>query len=299
MSDKKAKINNKTLHKLDNRLRPIISVAVLVILFVTIIVLLLPRAESSSGQDQTTSAAVSETVQGGSQDESEQTPGGTDVAESGKESTETLAGESNQQSDGASQEDTQAESASGTSFDLGRGLMITKIGSYTGMYMEDGSNEILSGILMIMVENTGEEYIQYAEIALSSASGAANFSLSTLFPGQSVVVLEKDRQNYDSDVKYSGAAANNVAVFSSVPSLCEDKLQIQALDGVINVTNISGGDIGGDIVIYYKNSSNGVLYGGITYRIRITGGLKSGEIRQIVADHFSASGSTIMFVTCE
>ena len=52
-----------------------------------------------------------------------------------------------------------------------------------------------------------------------------------------------------------------------------------------------------DIVIYYKNSSRDMLYGGITYRIRISDGLKSGEIRQIVAKRFQENASTIMMVT--
>ena len=49
-----------------------------------------------------------------------------------------------------------------TSVSLGHGLYITDIGSYTGVYMEDGTDEILSGILMMVVKNDGEQDIQYA-----------------------------------------------------------------------------------------------------------------------------------------
>ena len=65
----------------------------------------------------------------------------------------------------------------------------------------------------------------------------------------------------------------------------------------MNITNISGNDITGDVVIYYKNASSDMLYGGITYRVTVTGGLKAGEIKQLTGSHFSASGSRIMFVT--
>lgn len=192
----------------------------------------------------------------------------------------------------------QLNAAENTTFWLGDGLEITKVGSYTGIYMEDGTDEIVSGVTMILVENTGEEYIQYAEITLTGDNGEANFVLTTLFPGDTVVVLETERKPYSAAESYTEAAANNVAVFSEVPSLCEDRLELQALDGVINVTNISDADITGDIVIYYKNTAGGLYYGGITYRVRITGGIAAGEIRQIVSEHFSDSDSEIVFVTC-
>jgi hypothetical protein len=41
-----------------------------------------------------------------------------------------------------------------------------------------------------------------------------------------------------------------------------------------------------------------MYYGGITYRIRIEGGLKAGEIRQGTAAHFNPDNSTVVFVTC-
>ena len=102
---------------------------------------------------------------------------------------------------------------------------------------------------------------------------------------------------YTSEV-YTTALAENVVIFQESLTLCEDRLKIQMLDGVLNVSNISGKDIDGDITVYYKNSAADVFYGGITYRIRIEGGLKKDEIRQVVAGHVSDSGSALMFVTC-
>jgi len=47
----------------------------------------------------------------------------------------------------------------------------------------------------------------------------------------------------------------------------------------------------------YKNAAADLYYGGITYRVRIEGGIKAGEIKQLMAGHFSETGSKIMFVT--
>lgn len=178
-----------------------------------------------------------------------------------------------------------------------KGLQVMKIGSYTGLFMEDGSNDVLSRIMMIIVTNNGSKTVQYAEIELTDGEKTAQFTLSTLPPGESVVLLEKNRMLYADGKDLTQTTIRNVAMFHQEPTLCEDQLKIQALNGVLNVTNISGKDIEGDIVIYYKNAASDLLYGGITYRATIKGGIKADEIKQIAASHFTPKGSRIMWVT--
>lgn len=181
---------------------------------------------------------------------------------------------------------------------MDNGLMITDIGKYTGVYMEDGTDEIVSGILMIVVKNCGEQDIQYAEISLYAGDAEpAQFSVSTLPAGASVVLLEKNRLEYDDAILYDRAETANVALFTEPVSMHEDTLKIQTVGGAINITNISDTDIDGDIVIYYKNSASDLYYGGITYRARIEGGLKAGELRQVMPAHFNADSCTVLFVT--
>ena len=197
----------------------------------------------------------------------------------------------------ASQESIQIEIPEDVSFDLGDNLEITDMGAYTGIYMEDGTDEIVSGIMMIVVTNHSENTLQYAEIKVSGEDSEASFSLSTLMPGASAVVLEKNRLKFKESDKYTTATAENVTFFSEDLSLHEDVLKIQPLDGALNVTNISDKDISGEVIIYYKNSAADMFYGGITYRARVEGGLKAGETKQVMTNHFSAKGSTILFVT--
>lgn len=180
---------------------------------------------------------------------------------------------------------------------LGYGLAITDVDKYNGVYMEDGSNEFVSGVLMIVVANTSEDDIQYAEISLGLAEGDAKFNLSTLPAGESIVLLEQTRLPWSNSEEYAHATMENVVVFSESMHLQENALKVQMLDGMLNITNISGKDITGDIVIYYKNSAADLLYGGITYRVRLEGGIAADEIRQLTAGHMSASGSRLMFIT--
>lgn len=180
---------------------------------------------------------------------------------------------------------------------LGNGLLITDLGRYAGKFLEDGSDEVVSDVLMIVVKNNGNKTLQYAEIQLNTGVKTASFSLSTLAPGKSMVVLEKNRQKYASGERGISASTDVAVFFSQEPQLHADVLKIQPLDGGFNIANVSGKDITGDILIYYKNSADDLYYGGITYRARIEGGMKAGEIRQALSDHFSADGSEVMFVT--
>ena len=184
-------------------------------------------------------------------------------------------------------------------FDLGYGLKVTDIGGYTGMYMEDGTDEVVSGVLMLVVENTGEQDIQYAEITMDFEGQQAQFSLTTLPVGSRIVLLEKNRLQWEDsmDDGYVLPVMDNVAPFLEPMSTMEDKLKIGIVDGAINVTNISGEDIPGTISVYYKNAAADIYYGGITYRIQIKDGLKADEIRQVMTNHASDTGSQIMFVT--
>lgn len=183
-------------------------------------------------------------------------------------------------------------------YDLGSGVTITGFLPYTGAFMEDRTDEVVTNVLAIQVTNSGEKYVQTMDIILTAGETQAQFSLSTLFPGETVVVLEKNRLSYSAAPEFEQVQTGNVALFEEHPGMCEDKLEIQCLDGVINVTNISDEDLTGDILIYYKNFVGGMYYGGITYRLRIEGGLKAGEIRQGAAAHFDPDNSTVVFVTC-
>lgn len=179
---------------------------------------------------------------------------------------------------------------------LGYGLEITDHGSYTGLYMEDGSNEIVSDVMMVVVENTGKEDIQLAEFTAVSGGEEYRFRLTNLAAGERAVLLEQERRAA-SGAPLESAVAGNVALFTEPMELYEDTIEIGGLEGMLNVQNISGADIGGDICIYYKYAAQDIYYGGITFRVRIEGGLKAGELRQIPAGHFDPDGCAVVQVT--
>lgn len=177
---------------------------------------------------------------------------------------------------------------------LGDNLYITDIGNYTGAYMEDGSDEILTGILMIVLKNEGEAALQLARISLVYADFTANFEVTNLPAGESVVLLEKNRHPYVSD-RYLRATTENVVFFQEPMSLQEDKVKITGTKGFLEVENLTDETMG-QIYIYYKNSAADLLYGGITYRARVDSGLKAGKKTTVQTNHFNPKTCTILNV---
>ena len=179
---------------------------------------------------------------------------------------------------------------------LGYGLEITDAGKYTGAYMEDGTDEVVSGTMMILVRNSGSNDIQYARITAVCQGTEYNFTLSNLPAGEGVVLLDQDRKAAVGSAVDS-AVLSGAVLFDAPMSLMEESVEIQGTDGVLEVKNISGEDISGDIYVYYKYSAADLFYGGITFRARVEGGLKAGEQRQISTGHYSPGGCRIVQVT--
>ena len=179
---------------------------------------------------------------------------------------------------------------------LDYGLQITDHGSYTGVYMEDGSNEIVSDVMMLVVQNNGEADIQLAELTALCGGETYRFKLTNLAVGKRAVLLDLDRKRAE-DGTPETVELDSVALFQEPMELHEDAIEIGGLEGMLNVKNISDTDISGDIHIYYKYAAQDIYYGGITFRVRIQGGLKAGELRQIPAGHFDPKGCEIIQVT--
>ena len=179
---------------------------------------------------------------------------------------------------------------------LDYGLQITDHGSYTGVYMEDGSNEIVSDVMMLVVQNNGEADIQLAELTVLCGGETYRFKLTNLAVGKRAVLLDLDRKRAEGGTP-EAVELDSVALFQEPMELHEDAIEIGGLEGMLNVKNISDTDISGDIHIYYKSAAQDIYYGGITFRVRIQGGLKAGELRQIPAGHFDPKGCEIIQVT--
>jgi hypothetical protein len=178
---------------------------------------------------------------------------------------------------------------------LGYDLELQGVGRYAGIFLEDGSNDSVSDILMIKIKNTGDKDLQLARLSLTYSDFTAEFEITNLPAGRTVVVLEKNRHSY-TDQKYLSVALTDVAFFGTHMDVCKHSYEITGMDGALNLKNISGSDITGDIYVYYKYTTGDELYGGITFRVKAEGGLRSGEIRQLISSHFDPDHCIILSV---
>jgi len=190
-----------------------------------------------------------------------------------------------------------AEATEPPAIELTDGLVIHYTGSYAGIYMEDGTDEPVSDGRIIILENTSGEDLQLARISLGYGGVTADFKVTNLPAGEKVVALEKNRHPEVSG-EYLSVQAKNVVFFPENMGLQEDRIRIEGANGTLTVTNISGGDIPGDIYIYYKNSATDLLYGGITYRVAVRGGLKAGDSTTVIAGHYTPDNSRLVQVDC-
>ena len=111
------------------------------------------------------------------------------------------------------------------------------------------------------------------------------------------VALEKNRHP-EAQEQYVSVQAKNVVFYAAPMTLQEERIMITGANGTLTVENVSGEDITGDIYIYYKNSATDLFYGGITYRVCVSGGLASGEKNTVIAGHYTVDGSRLLLVEC-
>lgn len=180
--------------------------------------------------------------------------------------------------------------------DLEQGLQITEIESYSGEFWEDGSGETVEDVMMITLYNPTEQDLQYATVTMEYKGNTAEFSATNIPAGESVILLEQNRQKLP-EKEYISAAAENIAFFAQPMSIREDVLRITGMNGAMNVENITGEDIMTDIFIYYKKYENDIYNGGITYRVRLAGGLDRGNIAQLTTEHYNPENCRVVDVT--
>ena len=183
-------------------------------------------------------------------------------------------------------------------YTLANGCEIVELKGLSGAFPEDGTNDIKENTAAIVVRNGTESHFQLMNIVIETDKGNLEFQLTTFFADSWMTVFEKNARTFSRDMKIKSVKLIKSVVFAVPPTVYSDIFEITVHDSVLNIKNISGSDIDGNIFIYYKSiDENSDWYGGITYRTAVSGGLKNGELRQLPASHFTKAGSKVVFVT--
>lgn len=175
---------------------------------------------------------------------------------------------------------------------LGSEVFISSIAPYIGAFVEDGTDEYIENALSITIENNGSKYIQLMNVAIDEKYV---FTVTTLLPGEKMIVLEKSRAKYTEEINVDNIVVSNIAFFDEEPSLHEELLEISGEDNLITIKNISGEEFSGGKV-FYKNKFKDKYIGGITYTGTIPA-LEKDETIMLNSAHYFKDSSELIFVT--
>lgn len=178
--------------------------------------------------------------------------------------------------------------------DESKGVEIQSIEKYSGYFIEDGTDEEVSDVAVIMVKNNSDQVIEYGDLKLSEGENVLEFQFSLLPPGKTALVMEANRNTYQD----SGQLLYQQCEIANLDSLSMENNKIQTEfteDGGIKLKNISGGDIA-SLRIFYKNRLDENTYlGGIAYTAEVQE-LKMEESRVIYPSHYNKDYGEIMMI---
>ena len=171
-------------------------------------------------------------------------------------------------------------------------LDINSFNSYTGLYLEDGSDLEIAGVSSLVLTNTSEQCVDYAKILLTGSKTIQEFVVSGLEAGAVVVVQEAGKAPAV-EQEYKSAAAD--VALTEYFDRAEGILELsETAEGKLKVTNLSGTDIP-CVRIFYKfyDSEAGMYMGGITYVAKLEG-LEAGASMEVQPSHYAAGSSQVV-----
>lgn len=173
-------------------------------------------------------------------------------------------------------------------------LQIQKLAAYSGVYIEDGSDEEIENVAAILVKNTGEEDVELARIQIETEAGKYTFQVTSLPAGASAIVMDQNKTTFtDGKIESVQATATDPAPFD----LSEDQIEVVSSDGdEIVLKNITDRTIP-TIRVFYKfyYPDQNAYVGGITYTAAIQN-LAAGETTTIRPSHYSGEAGRIVMV---
>lgn len=173
-------------------------------------------------------------------------------------------------------------------------LTVEAVGSYSGNFLEDGSDEPTANVAAMLITNNSDKMLQIAEISFQvNEKDTAVFKVTDLPAGTSTLVLESNKREFSEEDAYT--YGETATAYIEQPSLEEDKFELETEDGKITLKNKTDKSYE-KVYVYYKYVQIGGAYlGGITYRTPFENVPAGGEA-EAVAAHFNPESSKIMAV---
>lgn len=173
-------------------------------------------------------------------------------------------------------------------------LAAESVGSYTGSFLEDGSDTPISNVAAVLITNNSSQMLQIAQITFQvNDSETASFKVTNLPAGTSALVLEQNRREYKDGDDYS--YGDTASAYIDTPSLESDKFDVVMEKGKVVLNNKTDQSYS-KVYVYYKYVQLGGAYkGGITYRTPVENVPANGSA-EAVAGHMNPDSTQIVDV---
>ena len=175
----------------------------------------------------------------------------------------------------------------------GHDLVIERLAPYSGLYVEDGSNEELSDVAMLLIRNTGSQPVEYTQIVITYPSQTLQFYLSALPGGESAVVQERSRLPLPQE-KPTNASA--LVVERTEMAIAPEISVTDNGDNTLTVTNLTDKDIPTVRIFYkYYMEEENLFVGGIAFTVKLN---RLGANKSLVVQpaHYTSQNSKIVMV---
>lgn len=173
-------------------------------------------------------------------------------------------------------------------------LIVESIGSYTGNFIEDGSDETIKAVTALVISNISDKMLQVGDITFQvNDKETASFRVTNLLPHTSVLVLETNKRTYSDKDDYSYGTVVNA--YLDKPDLMKKVFKITKENGKLVLKNKTDKSYK-KVYVYYKYAqTGGAFLGGITYRVPFEN-VEGKKSVSSVANHFNANTSVIVDV---
>ena len=176
-------------------------------------------------------------------------------------------------------------------------LVVRQLASYDGPYLEDGTEEELTGVAALVVENTGTIGIEYVQLVVNQGKRELVFNATYIPPRGTVLILEKNRQPYTRDT-VTGCRCRTL-----IPGTFDwekERILIQPGEGFsLTVTNLTEEAMPYVRVFYKQHEAAADLYvGGITYSA-VVPDLQPGETREVTPYRYAHGYSAVVAVVVD
>ena len=172
-------------------------------------------------------------------------------------------------------------------------IKIQHINSYSGIFIEDGSDIEVDNVAAIQVKNTSKKALEFAQIQIYNGDKKLVFDVSSLPANSSAIIMEKNKAPLDKSksITYGGTIGGYTNKLEKDATIKYQKVD----NNGIKVTNKSNKNISCVRIFYKYKSSEGYYIGGITYTAKINN-LKAKESQTIYPSHFDSDGGEIMMI---